>query len=64
MNHSTGPADDLPDEKELLAAAAKAVVAVFRHPSAEQLPPSSIAALRLLETALMLYDGSKQAHRD
>jgi hypothetical protein len=40
------------------------VVTVFRLPGAEQLPPSSLAALRLLETALMLYEDSKRARRD
>ena len=41
---------------ELLAAAAQAVVAAFRDDlQREHLPATSIAALRLLETALMLY---------
>ncbi len=43
-------------DEELLAAAAQAVVAAFRSDSQrEHLPPTSIAALRLLETALILY---------
>ena len=43
-------------DDELLAAAAQAVVAAFRDDSTRQhLPPTSIAALRLLETALILY---------
>ncbi|HEX8533103.1 MAG TPA: hypothetical protein VF662_02965 [Allosphingosinicella sp.] len=43
-------------DEELLAAAAQAVVAAFREDTTRQhLPPTAIAALRLLETALILY---------
>lgn len=43
-------------DEELLAAAAQAVVAAFRDQvQREHLSATSIAALRLLETALMLY---------
>ena len=43
-------------DEELLAAAAQAVVAAFREdPTRQHLPPTAIAALRLLETALILY---------
>lgn len=43
-------------DSELLAAAAQAVLATFSDQlQREQLPPTCIAALRLLETALLLY---------
>lgn len=43
-------------DAELLAAAAQAVLTTFRDQlQREQLPPTSLAALRLLETALILY---------
>lgn len=53
--------DDLAKDEELLIAAARAVIVAFRAPIREQLPASPTTALRLLETALALYDDSKQA---
>ena len=51
-------------DEELLAAAAQAVVAAFREDlSRQHLPPTGAAALRLLETALMLYQ-DRRAHRE
>lgn len=51
-------------DEELLAAAAQAVVAAFREDVTRQhLPPTANAALRLLETALMLYQ-DRRTHRD
>ncbi len=52
-------------DAELLAAAAQAVLATFRDQlQREQLPPTSIAALRLLETALMLYQDRNLGRED
>jgi hypothetical protein len=61
VNDRARPGDDLPEDRDLLAAAAQAVIAAFRVPGAEQLPPASMAALRLLETALMLYEDQRRA---
>lgn len=57
MNSEDGQLDE-----QLLAAAAMAVVTAFRDGrQREQLPASSLVALRLLETALALYQHSKRA---
>lgn len=51
---------DIEQDEELLAAAARAVLAAFRDEGErEQLPARSLVALRLLETALALYQHSK-----
>ena len=51
---------DVSDDEELLAAAARAVVAAFHaEGQREKLPASSLVALRLLETALALYQHSR-----
>jgi hypothetical protein len=51
---------DIEQDEELLAAAARVVVAVFHaEGQREQLPAPSLVALRLLETALALYQHSK-----
>jgi hypothetical protein len=58
--NQSGPTGD----EALLAAAAQAVVAAFReNVQREQLPATSIAALRLLETALILYQDSRPSRR-
>ena len=51
---------DVEQDEELLAAAARAVIAAFgAEEQREQLPAPSLVALRLLETALALYQHSK-----
>lgn len=51
---------DVGQDEELLATAARAVVAAFQDGhQREQLPGSCLVALRLLETALALYQHGK-----
>ena len=51
---------DVEQDEDLLAAAARAVLAAFQAEwQREQLSSTSLVALRLLETALALYQHSK-----
>jgi hypothetical protein len=50
-------------DEELVVAAARAVIAAFGVKMREDLPVSAVTALRLLETALALYEDGKRAIR-